>query len=139
MITGDNTLTACQVSTTLKIVDKPVLILTQNDHKGEPFIYIFLFHSLFVRIFILIPALFDLLHSSEDEFNWVSVDEQYRCLVSHSSTKSALLDYDLCISGEHFGSFISNAHLLPLLSEVKVFARISPDQKVISINTTRSF
>lgn len=44
--------------------------------------------------------------------------------------KGLLKSYDLCVAGSALPAFLADTVLAPLLPKVKVFARVSPDQKV---------
>jgi len=104
MITGDNTLTACQVSTDLKMVDKPVLILTETLK----------------------------------EVRWISVDETQSFPLTSSNFKDLCKRFDFCISGSTLSHFISDPQLRKQLGEVRVFARVNPDQKELIVTTLKN-
>lgn len=98
MITGDNYLTACQVSKDLGMIDRPILVLQENG-------------------------------------TWKGLDED----ISHNSKISDLLDnYDFCVTGNSFNAFINDKHKADYVSHVKVFARVSPDQKEKILSTLKN-
>jgi len=104
MITGDNTLTACQVAVDLKIVDKPVLILSEVSK----------------------------------EVRWVSVDETESYPLTSSNFSDLSKRFDFCVSGTTLSEFTSDTKLGKQLGEVRVFARVSPDQKELIVTALKN-
>lgn len=108
MITGDNPLTACHVSTMVEITrsDTPVLILTSPN-------------------------------SLTKEWHWQSVDGSVilpafvsdNAIISHVSKLSK--NYDLCLTGDGIAALSEmNSNLLrELIPKAKVYARVAPKQK----------
>lgn len=112
MITGDNPLTACQVSVDLNITNKPILVLTEvEDKKGLDY---------YVNDVI----------KNIDTVEWISVDEAKKYPLTISKFNEIKDSYDFCITGSTLQNFVSDSALKKLLVEVKVFARVNPDQKV---------
>ncbi|TGZ61894.1 hypothetical protein CRM22_007735 [Opisthorchis felineus] len=108
MITGDNPLTACHVSTVLELVrpDTHVLILTPPN-------------------------------ALADEWHWQSVDDSVvvPALTKENSSPQAIRQlaskYDLCLTGEGVDALArSSPNLLRILiPKVKIHARVIPKQK----------
>ncbi len=112
MITGDHTLTACQVAKELAIIDLPALILTRTPSP------------------------------SNDEvinYNWISVNgaavipfndpvQPISKLVNH---------FDLCVSGDSLSALLSSKNEKKSLHHVKVFARVSPEQKDLIVTSLK--
>eukprot|EP00026_Physarum_polycephalum_P000224 Phypoly_transcript_00224.p1 GENE.Phypoly_transcript_00224~~Phypoly_transcript_00224.p1 ORF type:complete len:1213 (-),score=244.37 Phypoly_transcript_00224:27-3665(-) len=103
MITGDNTLTACQVAKELTIIDLPALILTPSTSStpGKP------------------------------KFDWISANEAVTIPLDDPAQPIPKLirHFDLCVSGDTLGHLINDPMLRAQLHYVKVFARVSPEQK----------
>ncbi|CAH8494188.1 unnamed protein product [Heterobilharzia americana] len=108
MITGDNPLTACHVSSIVGIVhsDTPVLVLSPPNPLHE-------------------------------QWHWQSVDESIVLPIFNETkhTKSKLLqlvnNHDLCLTGEGI-EFLSKSNpnfLRELIPKVKIYARVAPKQK----------
>ncbi|KAH3765083.1 Manganese-transporting ATPase 13A1 [Pelomyxa schiedti] len=68
------------------------------------------------------------------ELEWVSVDEIVRIPATPEALKNVGKGkYNLCVSGETFTAFSDTPHLRLLLPRVRVFARVSPEQKEAAI------
>jgi cation-transporting ATPase 13A1 len=104
MITGDNTLTACQVAKDLTIIDRPALILTPTASSA--------------------PA-------AKPKFDWISTNEAVTIPFDDPTQPIPKLirHFDLCVSGDTLGHLINDPNLRAHLHHVKVFARVSPEQK----------
>lgn len=109
MITGDNPLTACHVSTVLELVrtDTPVLVLTPPNKLSN-------------------------------QWHWQSVDDSVVLPALPSSTqsipsavKALTKTYDLCLTGEGIEALSSSSPdlLVHLISKAKIHARVIPKQK----------
>ncbi|KAL6068662.1 Cation-transporting ATPase [Balamuthia mandrillaris] len=141
MITGDNTLTACQVATELDILKKPVLILTIQQESGKEKAY------------------------------WVSVDETVRLpfegakgrMLPLPMSKKALQQlrknnglenaeeviakaedgYELCLSGQALDWLQQTNRPVrewkQLVPQVSVWARVSPQHKQLIVAKLKSF
>ncbi|KAK3854496.1 hypothetical protein Pcinc_039026 [Petrolisthes cinctipes] len=106
MITGDNALTACHVARELKFTQRKVTLILQD--RGD------------------------------DNWEWSSIDDQLKlpALPTKSSLNTFLHSYDFCITGAGL-SWLSTHHpieLKSLLPAVRVFARVSPQQKEQVLN-----
>lgn len=100
MITGDNPLTACHVAKELRFVRKQTLILQE---KGGV-------------------------------WNWISVDESIKKqpIPDKKDFNAFTNSFDLCLTGQAMSYLNSIDHhfLQRILSNVQVFARVAPKQKV---------
>lgn len=66
-----------------------------------------------------------------DEWQWVSIDDSVRLPLPPSSVSDLISRYDLCVTGEGLTRLTYVPRLLhALLPHVRVFARVSPKQKV---------
>ena len=84
MITGDNPLTACHVSSELKITSRTTLILKKINGAAKSF-------SLKIQSE----------SSSSDEWTWEAIDQSVRVpCVPERGKKSLTEKYDLCLTGE---------------------------------------
>jgi cation-transporting ATPase 13A1 len=101
MITGDNTLTACQVAKELTIIDLPALILTPSTSSAKP------------------------------KYDWISANEAVTIPLDDPAQPIPKLirHFDLCVSGDSLGYLINDPTLRAHLHYIKVFARVSPEQK----------
>ncbi|CAH8529045.1 unnamed protein product [Dicrocoelium dendriticum] len=109
MITGDNPLTACHVSTVLELVrtDTPVLVLTPPN-------------------------------TLSNQWHWQSVDDSVvlpafpsATQSIHSAVKVLTKTYDLCLTGDGIEALSSSSPdlLVHLISKAKIHARVIPKQK----------
>ena len=104
MITGDNTLTACQVAKELTIIDLPALILTPSASSAPP---------------------------ANPKFDWISANEAVTIPLEDAAQPISKLirHFDLCVSGDALGRLLEDPVLRTQLHHIKVFARVSPEQK----------
>lgn len=66
-----------------------------------------------------------------DEWQWVSIDDSVCLPLPLSSVSDLISRYDLCVTGEGLTRLTYEPRLLhALLPHVRVFARVSPKQKV---------
>lgn len=69
------------------------------------------------------------------EWQWESIDASVRVPLPPPSVSDLISRYDLCVTGEGLSKLTSESRLLnALLPHVRVFARVSPKQKVCSIS-----
>lgn len=66
------------------------------------------------------------------DWQWESIDGSVRLLLSSQIVPTLVSRYDLCVTGEGLNRLTNDPRLLnALLPHVRVFARVSPKQKVI--------
>ncbi|ODV89411.1 hypothetical protein CANCADRAFT_148529 [Tortispora caseinolytica NRRL Y-17796] len=111
MITGDNPLTAVHVAREVEIVTREVLILDAPEedeaHKSE------------------------LIFKSVDEKTVIPIDPS-------DDIKPEIFDkYDICLTGYALSKFIGREHLKKLVRHTWVYARVSPNQKELILNTIK--
>lgn len=113
MITGDNPLTACHVADSLKMSNKPILVLSKNESLNE-------------------SNLENNDSSDNDLWKWHTIDDEDQYPAS-SDLKQLAKSYSFCLSGESLAYILSNPVLKKKLREVfincSVFARVDPKQK----------
>uniref|UniRef100_A0A383WJ86 Cation-transporting ATPase n=1 Tax=Tetradesmus obliquus TaxID=3088 RepID=A0A383WJ86_TETOB len=125
MITGDAPLTAVHAASQVHIVTRPVLVMQHKlEAVGDG------------------PGAYHTPGSAEAdaEFEWVSPDESSRIPFSRSWEELLLLagEYDLCLTGDalaHVEGCKLGRRVIPL---VQVFARVSPEQKELVLQTLRA-
>lgn len=101
MITGDNTLTACQVAKTLKIMTKSPLILTYR--KGAHMSCVLCFCMMQFRPVRLARGAHPC--TETDTLQWQRLDESVHSAFSPKDPWRTLTgEYDLCISGDSLGT-----------------------------------
>lgn len=112
MITGDNTLTACQVAKELAIIDLPALILTRTPS----------------------PSNDDIIN-----YNWISVNGAAVIPFNDPAQPISKLvnHFDLCVSGDSLSALLLSKHEKNSLHHVKVFARVSPEQKDLIVTSLK--
>lgn len=105
MITGDNTLTACQVAKDLAIIDFPALILTptspiDSSNKSSK--------------------------SSSSSLTWISANEAVSIRLDdpESPIPKLIRHFDLCVSGESLAHILDTPSLRPYLHYIKVLLSI---------------
>lgn len=65
------------------------------------------------------------------DWQWESIDGSVHLPLPHSSVSDLIRRYDLCVTGEGLTRLTYDPRLLNgLLPHVRVFARVSPKQKV---------
>ncbi len=125
MITGDHVLTACHVASTLGIVDKRTLILTQVKTDSEP----------------SSPSPSSPSSASLNPYRWESasgdVTLPFDVDVSPNALEALAGKYDLCLPGDAMDYYLHQrkpavpaATFARLYRYVNVFARTMPNQKV---------
>jgi len=111
MITGDNPLTAVHVAKEVEIVDRECLVLDVRENSAD-----------------------------EKDLVWRTVDDQM--IIPVDATKpidpKILSDYDLCITGVALKQFAGLPSWVDLVQNVWVYARVSPAQKELILNSLRS-
>ena len=109
MITGDNALTACHVADEVDIVKREVLIGDTWDLDGS--------------------------------FDWRTIDEKVKISIDpmKSEVPPKLLEYDLCVSGMGLDKIMGKQCFEVLLPRIWVYARVSPNQKVVFLSFRISF
>lgn len=110
MITGDNAMTACHVARKLRMVTKPVLVLTLLDSDGGD----------------------DSDTDSADRLIWHAHQEQMSVLGSGSQSVDQLLEqYDLCVQGDALEALLKcdTKWLERHAADIAVYARVAPEQK----------
>lgn len=65
-----------------------------------------------------------------DVVEWISVDETKKFPLNITKFNEIKNEYDFCVTGTTLQYFVSDPALRKMLIEVKVFARVNPDQKV---------
>jgi cation-transporting ATPase 13A1 len=71
----------------------------------------------------------------QENGSWLGLDDD----VTHNENLRDLLqNYDFCITGNSFPAFISDLNKANYVSHVKVFARVSPDQKEKILSTLKN-
>lgn len=132
MITGDNPLTACHVARELYFIQKEhTVILQPTPDQSESR----LLSLLILRLFFTKKEKWNIeclkLFSFKGDWHWESIDGSVRVPVPPPSLSSFVQEFDLCVTGEGLARLSSNPLLLhTLLPHIRVFARVSPKQKV---------
>jgi len=108
MITGDNPLTACHVAGSLKMSNKPILVLSKNESLNES------------------------LNIDNVQWKWHTIDDEVQFPVD-TDFKQLAKSYSFCLSGESLAFIQATPVLKKKLREVfincSVFARVDPKQK----------
>lgn len=132
MITGDNPLTACHVARELRFIQKHhTLVLQPSPNQGKMGIFCKISHTTqsnkcfenknMMIVFFCIPV----------EWHWESIDGSVSVPLTPASVSSFVHQFDLCVTGEGLAKLSSDHQLLhTLLPLIRVFARVSPKQKV---------
>lgn len=125
MITGDNPLTACHVARELHFIQKKhTLVLQQNSSHGSSQAHLTLFCC-----YLRSDVLFHLLYLGV--WQWESIDGSVSEPLPPPSISSFVSQYDLCVTGDGLAKLSCEPQILhALLPHIRVFARVSPKQKV---------
>lgn len=126
MITGDNPLTACHVARELHFIQKKhTLVLQQNSNNGTSETHLRLLFLKILRGLMFFLSLF------LGVWQWESIDGSVCVPLPPPSTSSFVSQYDLCVTGDGLDKLSCEPRLLhALLPHIRVFARVSPKQKV---------
>eukprot|EP00879_Flechtneria_rotunda_P011646 GHRR01012166.1.p1 GENE.GHRR01012166.1~~GHRR01012166.1.p1 ORF type:complete len:806 (+),score=277.48 GHRR01012166.1:722-3139(+) len=127
MITGDAPLTAVHAASQVHIVTRPVLILQHKLEATGAGIGPGAYHK---------PGS----PEADAEFEWLSPNEQVRLPFQRSWDQVLLLaaEYDLCLTGDALAHIEGAGLAKKVIPLVQVFARVSPEQKELVLQTLRA-
>jgi len=72
------------------------------------------------------PLILDVAHPQQDTLEWTSVDEEKTFPIDKTDL---IKTYDLCVTGDSLEILIAKKLFTKFLPAIKVFARVSPEQK----------